>query len=242
MTAADPTSLQELLAVQELDRKLDALRHQRATLPERTRLVALAGERAALLEKRAEIDSQRHDLGRGQKRLEDEVALIDARIEQETGRLYGGNAGGVKELQALQEEIEGLGRRKALVEDQIIEIMEQIEPVDAALERLRVEERAIDESEQDVSEALGAAEADIDELVATVDAQRTERTAGVSPELLAIYDRLRAEPGRVAVARLVGFTCHGCHLDLAAMEVDRLKKLPQDELVHCDECGCILVR
>jgi len=68
------------------------------------------------------------------------------------------------------------------------------------------------------------------------------RAAGVPGEVLANYETLRSVPGQIGIARLVGSTCHGCHLELAAVEIDRLKKLPDDELVHCEECGCILVR
>jgi predicted nucleic acid-binding Zn-ribbon protein len=45
----------------------------------------------------------------------------------------------------------------------------------------------------------------------------------------------------VAVARLVGNHCDGCHLTLPAMELDRIRHLPEDELVTCEQCGRILV-
>ena len=46
----------------------------------------------------------------------------------------------------------------------------------------------------------------------------------------------------VAVARLVGSHCDGCHLTLPAMELDRIRHLPEGELVTCEQCGRILVR
>ena len=45
------------------------------------------------------------------------------------------------------------------------------------------------------------------------------------------------DPGLPAVG-----TCMGCHLQLPATEVDRLKRLEPDTLVFCDQCGRILVR
>ena len=242
MTAADPQSLKELLAVQGHDRTVDGLRHQRATLPERQRLQDLAAERVRLNEQRVGVQEQRHELGRTQKRVEDEVALLDERIDRETGKLYGGDVEGIKELQALQDEISGLGKRKTLVEDQILEVMEACEPVDAELARLGAAETSVDESEAATREALAASEAEIDAALAATEGDRADRAAGVPAEVLANYEALRSVSGQIGVARLVGSTCHGCHLELAAVEVDRLKKLPDDELVHCEECGCILVR
>ena len=61
-------------------------------------------------------------------------------------------------------------------------------------------------------------------------------------ELLKEYEQIRKQPGRVGVALLSGSTCRGCHLDLPAVEVDRIKKLPNDTLINCEECSCILVR
>ena len=72
--------------------------------------------------------------------------------------------------------------------------------------------------------------------------RRSSAAAGVEAELLAAYEDLRVELGGIAVARLVGSVCGGCHLGLSAVEVDRIKKQPPDALVRCDECGRLLVR
>ena len=56
------------------------------------------------------------------------------------------------------------------------------------------------------------------------------------------YESLRADLGGVAVARLIGSTCDGCHLDLSAVAFDRVKKLPDDAVVTCDQCGRLLIR
>jgi predicted nucleic acid-binding Zn-ribbon protein len=48
--------------------------------------------------------------------------------------------------------------------------------------------------------------------------------------------------GGIGAARLQGATCLGCNLGLPAVVVDRIRKLDPDEVVHCEECGRILVR
>lgn len=242
MAAAEPAALTDLLAVQDLDRELDGLRHERDTLPQYEVLTKLAAERAALATRVATVDEQRHDLGRSQKRLEDEVALLEDRIAKEQGKLYGGEVTAIKELQALEEEIAGLTKRRTLVEDQILELMEEIEPVDETLATAAENDAQLVGREAEVQAELESGQAEIDEKIADVTTRRSERAAGVTDELMATYEGIRSQPGRIGVARLVGTTCHGCHLELAAVEVDRLKKLPANELVLCEECGCILVR
>ena len=242
MTAADTQQLKNLLLVQDHDRSADALAHQHDTLPELAELAELATLLDALAAREAEIRERRHELERSQKRLEDEVAMLEDRMTQEDAKLYGGEVGGVKELQALQDEIKGLKDRQRLVEDQIIEIMEATEPVDAELGGVDAERDRLQSSVAGAQQRLDESRAAIADELSDVNAQRAEAANGVGEELLAEYDRIRSQPGRVGVAKLVGSTCHGCHLELPAVEVDRLKKLPSDALVHCDECGCILVR
>ena len=55
----------------------------------------------------------------------------------------------------------------------------------------------------------------LDEQEAELRRRRDEVAAPVPEELLARYEALRTRLGGVAVARLVGGRCDGCHLALA---------------------------
>jgi predicted nucleic acid-binding Zn-ribbon protein len=239
---ADSGSLQRLLAVQDNDRDIDALVHRRLTLPQFEDLEQLGAERQALEGEAELVQGDRHELERAQKRLEDEVAMLEDRTAQENAKLYGGDVTGMKDLQALQDEISGLKERQRLVEDQILEVMETAEPFDTQLAVFATKMSALDQRADELRASIDQEQDAIDAEKADTEGRRAEVAGGLSAELIEDYDNLRSQPGRVGVARLVGRTCHGCHLELSAVEVDRLRKLPADELVHCDECGCILVR
>lgn len=119
--------------------------------------------------------------------------------------------------------------------------MEQVEPVEALLVELQatVEQRRAVLADSEVR--LTAAEA---EVLAEIDAESVRREEAVAPvpaDLLAEYASLRGGAGGIGVSRLIGSQCGGCHLTLSAMEVARLRKLPDGEVAHCDECGRILV-
>jgi predicted nucleic acid-binding Zn-ribbon protein len=64
----------------------------------------------------------------------------------------------------------------------------------------------------------------------------------VPADLMERYETLRAHLGGTGAARLIGNRCDGCHLELASVEVERVRRLPPDALVTCDQCGRILVR
>jgi predicted nucleic acid-binding Zn-ribbon protein len=63
----------------------------------------------------------------------------------------------------------------------------------------------------------------------------------VPAPLLAEYERLRPQYGGVAVSKLAHGTCQGCFLTLAAAELDEIKRAPADAVIHCPDCGRLLV-
>jgi predicted nucleic acid-binding Zn-ribbon protein len=231
-----------LLAVQEHDTTADQLEHRRRTLPERVELDGAMAELAKLEQRTSEVEATRHELARSQQRLEDEIASINEKAAQHDKTLYSGTIGNPRELQALQDEIGALKRRVGQLEDQEIELMEQIEPLDADLAKLAAERTALDGRAGELRARIAEAEVAIDEELASVRAEREALVGDVEPELLAEYDRLRPQAGGIAIARLVGGSCGGCHLALSAVEVDRIKKLPPEAPAHCEECGRLLAR
>ena len=231
-----------LLAVQEHDTHADQLTHRHKTLPARAELAG-AMERLARLEQRAEeVEATRHELVRSQQRLEDEIASLTDKAEQHDKLLYSGTIGNPRELQTLQDEIASLRRRVGQLEDQELELMEQIEPHDAELAALGADRAAIDEQAAALRAQIAEEELAIEAELGVVQAERDGLLADVEPELLAEYTQLRSHAGGIAIARLVGGSCGGCHLGLSAVELDRIKKLPPEAPVHCEECGRLLAR
>jgi predicted nucleic acid-binding Zn-ribbon protein len=188
------------------------------------------------------VQARRDELAREQKRIEDEVAGVEAKAAEVHRTLYEGGITSPKELQALQADHDSLKRRQNQLEDSVLEIMEATEPVDSELGTLDARRRALasegEAAEVALAEALAATEADL----AGAEAERDGIVAAVPPEQLASYERLRPQFQGIAVARLVGTQCGGCHLSLSSMALEAVRRLPPDAVAHCDECGRILVR
>jgi predicted nucleic acid-binding Zn-ribbon protein len=236
------SDLERLLELQANDTISDQLRHRRANLPERIEIVRLTGvvaDRRSALE---EPTAERAALGRDQKRLEDEIAGLTTKITSVDAQLYGPSMTSPKEAQALQADLESLKRRQLALEDEVLELMEQIEPIDGLLANGVDVIAELDAEINRVRLTLAEHEAEVDAEAAAAAAARAPLADSVPSELLAEYERLRPLHGGVAVARLSGPTCLGCHISLAAAEVDRLRREPPDAIVHCPDCGCLLVR
>jgi predicted nucleic acid-binding Zn-ribbon protein len=231
-----------LLEVQALDTHVDQLRHQRAVLPAREELARLEKELARHTEEQARVQSERDVLTRDQRRLEDEVAGLDAKAGEVHGTMYSGTVTSPRALQDLQAELDSLRRRQGQLEDQIIALMEQGEPLDATLGELTSQGSTLEQQVASVRATLTASEAELDGEIDRELAKRSGLVAGVDPGLVSEYERLRTALGGIGVARLEGGRCLGCQLMLSAVERDRLKGLAPDEVVHCEECGRLLVR
>jgi hypothetical protein len=236
------SDLEHLLELQANDTAADQLRHRRANLPERTEITRLESVIAQRRDALAEPTAQRAALGRDQKRLEDEIATVTTKIASVDSQLYGSSLTSPKEAQALQADLESLKRRQSTLEDEVLELMEQVEPLDVLIQSEDVAIAEINAEVERVRATLAEHELEVDAEAAEVAAARGALVDGVPSELLAEYERLRPLHGGVAVARLSGPTCLGCHISLAAAEVDQLRRQPPDAIIHCPDCGCLLAR
>ncbi|MGZ0229623.1 MAG: zinc ribbon domain-containing protein [Acidimicrobiales bacterium] len=231
-----------LLALQAHDTRLDQLRHRHEHLPERAEIVELAAARVA--QEAAAVDAleQQQELQQRERRFEDEASTIEAKAASENTRLYSGTVTGNKELQDIQTEIESLHRRQAELEDEALSLMELLVPVNEQVAADATKAAEIAAASSAATELLATTEQEIDAAIETAISERVQIAAGINDALLTTYEKVRVQGQGVAVSRLVGDTCDGCHLGLAAVELDRVRHEPSDVLVFHEECGRIIVR
>ncbi len=233
---------EQLLALQDQDLTLDRLHHRRETLPERARLADAAKRGADIDAQLAEANRQLAEVAARQSRLEGELASTEARLADVERRLYSGTVTASRELVSMSEEADHLKKRRSDLEDELLEVLDAREPHDALVAELSTRRSEIVAEAEQLVAAIAAEEAVIDEELARDAAARAELAAAFpDASLLGSYERLRSRLGGVGAARLAGSACSGCHLVLSAQEVDRLHRLPPDQLATCEQCGRILV-
>ena len=232
--------LDDLLLVQDHDTSVDRLRHLRATLPELAELASVADRLSQVEAALAEVTAQRDEVARREKKLDDEVAAVSAKMAEVKGVLYSGSVSAIRELQCMEAEIEALTRRRGALEDELLEAMEEGEPLDARIAALGEERGRLDAEGARLHGVVAGAQAALDAELAVESDARAKAAASLPPELTTLYEQIRARSGGVGAARLVNGRCGGCHLTLPATEVDRLRK-SAGTLQRCEQCGRILV-
>jgi predicted nucleic acid-binding Zn-ribbon protein len=233
--------LETLIEVQARDTVLDQLRHRRSHLPEQAELAGLEAQIAAVDGSLAQARALRDEAAGRQAGLEAEISASDARIGEIEKRLYGGTVSASRDLTAMSEEVSHLKARRSSTEDRVLEVMEELEPLEAEVARLEGERAALAARAAEVAQVVAEVQASVDAEAAVVSAERASVAEGLPAELAATYEKLRAKLGGVGAARLVGSSCSGCHLQLPATELDRVRRSSPDALVFCDQCGRILV-
>jgi uncharacterized protein len=191
-----------------------------------------------LVFKRTDVD----DLRRTQRKADADVEQVKTRRARDQDRLDKGQVGSPKDLENLQHELETLERRISELEDEELEVMERLETAETELDEQQ--QRADDLAAQIEEETRrrDAAFAEIDADAEQTSAAREKLAADVPDDLLALYERIRANQAGVGAAELAHKRCGGCRLELNPSELRDIAAAAEDDVVRCEECGRILVR
>jgi predicted nucleic acid-binding Zn-ribbon protein len=228
--------------VQELDSRMDQLRHQAANPPEAAELKEQTAARARVDGKARDLQVQVDDLTREQRKADADVEQVKARRVRDQQRLDGGMVTNPKDLERLQHELVSLDRRISDLEDAELDVMERLEAVQIELGHLNAELEVLDERIAALTAARDERVAGLREEATQVAGRRREAVEGLPADLLALYEKLRDQRGGVGAAALRARRCGGCSLELDHSELAAIAKEPSDTVTRCEECSRILVR
>ena len=186
-------------------------------------------------------ETEKNDIKHELSRSEVDVEQVVSRIERDEKRLEAGQ-GTPKELEQLQHELVSLEKRRSELEEVELEVMMRIDGLDSRINALASERDALDKEIASLRVEKEQAISEIESMMKKTEQDRSELASSVEPELLALYEKVRGSADGIGAARLHNGQCEGCHLALNAAEVTRLKALPDDEVVRCEECRRILIR
>ncbi len=230
-----------ILDIQSFDFQTSTLQNKAVTLPELALLSSLTIKAANARDLRIAAETEYSDVKRELSRAEGDVEQVVSRITRNESRLSSGTAA-AKELEQLQHEIGTLGGRRAELEEVELEIMMQIDSIKERIADLSGQESQLGAEITELEIKKANALAEIDGQLLTITAERASVVNSISPELVALYEKIRASNNGTGAAALAGNQCKGCHLTINTIELQRIAALADDEVVRCEECRCLLVR
>ena len=225
-------SLSDLLDLQDVDLAIDRLIHQRQTLPELTTYQEAAGRRERLEEVRAgkgaELRSLELDLDKGEGELE----LIEIKLKESETRLFSGGMS-ARETEQKRLEVQSLRGQQSALEDRVLGLIDQVDPVRTEVARLDAQLSATGQVVSSLEAVIAEAWRQIDGQIGRREESKREIAATISPELIALYEQLRKSKEGVAVGRLTGGQCGGCHLALSLPEQAEAADWDPPRCLHC---------
>ena len=238
---ASVSDQRSILDIQKFDLQSATLRNKAATLPELAELTSTTIKQNNVRDLRIAAETELNDVKRELARAEGDVEQIVTRITRDETRLTSGT-GAPKELEQLQHELGSLAARRSELEEIELEIMMRIDVI---------KERITEQSDQESALAAEITELEIKKAnemavisseLEAITVERASVIASTNPELVALYEKIRASNNGTGAAALIGNQCKGCHLTVNNVELQRIAGLAEDEVVRCEECRCILVR
>lgn len=236
---ADAVQQLSLLELASVDAEIARVGHRAGHLPEREQLDAIGVRHREANDRLAVLGITLEDIDGQVAKLESEVDAVRQREDRDRALLAGGTD--AKQQGELQHELETLGRRQSSLEDELLDVMERREGVQADQdEQLGL----IDELHGELSNAqerLDDALADLERAKHRAVSRREQLAAALDADLLALYERLRAKGGAGA-GLLQAKRCGACRIEIDRGELARISSAPEDEVLRCPECGAILLR
>ena len=236
----EPQVQSKLLDLAGVDAELTRITHRRGALPEQQEVERLEAERISRKDASVAVEIQIDDIDRDIRKLEGEVDAVRQREDRDRTLLKSGSVG-AKQLTELEHELGSLVRRQGLLEDELLEVMEQREALQADHDHAGAQLSQAEEELIDAKRRRDDAVADLDKAQERCAADR-ERLVGEFPaDFLAVYEKQRSLGGPGA-ALLQARRCGACRIEIDRGEISRIAATPADVVVRCPECNAIMVR
>lgn len=236
---ASPTDQNELLRLQAADTRLAQLDHAAKTLPQIAELAALQPEveakRARWIAATGELEDARTEL----KRVESDVAVVEARIARDTERMQ--NTASVKDVQALEAELTSLAKRQGDLEEIELTVMERVEELEKGLAAVEAERAELTARVQTLESARAAEAGTITTQRESFARDRATIASALPADLVELYERQRARYGLGAALLLRGVSM-GSNVKLTESDLAEIRRAAPDDVVLCPDSSAILIR
>lgn len=226
------TSLADLLDVQDLDSQIDRLLEERQNLPDLAAYKKVHDELEALESEISEASATLRTLELDFDKSEGELEMLESKLNEHETRLFAGSMT-ARETEHMRIEVESLRGQREAMESRVLKLLDDVDPVREHVgsltdshEQLLAEKARLEASIKDDWKRIDAE-------IARKEERKVEAIKPVPPDLLELYETLRAAKEGVAVGRFEGGVCGGCNMALSPAERNEAMSAEIPRCVHC---------
>jgi predicted nucleic acid-binding Zn-ribbon protein len=226
--------LQLVIRLQDIDNRLAELEREIAALPKH---IAEIEKKLGSHERKLEVDHAALSANQKErKKCETDIQTEDQKISKLKDQSRQAKTN--EQLHAFQKEIEFLQSSIRKMEDRILELMTESEPLDrnvkAAEAALKTEKAQVEAEKQQARERTAADQKAAQEL-------RKDRAAissQATPAVYQRYERVRKARRNIGIAEAVDGRCSACNMAMRLQFFQDLKR--GDQVMACESCQRIL--
>ncbi len=227
-------AIQNLIQLQEIDKKLDALEQAKGDLPQIVR------ELEARLEEHQQELSRRQgeleDIRKQKRQAEREISRLTESKKKYEEQLYAVTTN--KEYDAVTLEIEAAAQKIDELETEVLELIDKEEGLGQEVQEL---EQAINKLEDEHRKQSAELKEKIDANAKIEERLRAEREALVQKirvDFLQRYEKIRGRKDGLAVVPIIRNSCGGCFTHIPPQRTMEVRD--GDKIISCESCGRIL--
>lgn len=226
--------LKALEHLQELDLKIDRLKHNKNSLPGtlKTLDASLAKLKQAGDAKKTavtELEKTRAQTGAALDLNRDRLARANSKLEAvQSG----------PEFQAANKEIDQLKKLNATLEEQLKKSTQEIESVSKEATDLVAQVAKAEQERSVQAQTVSGQESQFGTEISALVQERSKYTGDVDPRLLAQYDRVRVARAGLGIVPAIGGRCKGCNMMVPPQLYNEVQKGTQ--MHACPSCHRIL--
>jgi uncharacterized protein len=226
--------LKLVIRLQDIDHRLAELAKEIAALP-----VHIAEIEKKLVSHERKLEADRAALAANQKerkKCEGDIQVQEQKISKLKDQMVTAKTN--EQYRAFQHEIEYCQKEIRKLEDRILELMGESEPLDknvkAAETALKAEKAQVEAEKNQARERTAVDQKAQSEL----QAERASIAQSITPAAYQNYERVRKGRKGIAVAEVVGGRCTACHIALRPQYFQDLKR--GEKILSCESCQRIL--
>jgi predicted nucleic acid-binding Zn-ribbon protein len=199
----------------------------------------LQAEEKEILSKKREIDALKTVYAEKEKiRLDRERILAEESKKAMDKRMRMNRIKNIKELQALQREIEQIRQTNSEQEEELIKILEELESIKGNIKTKEDEMTQRQMEWQQKQQSMQAQISGIEQSVCEASTRRKRIAAQVKGDLIARYELIFARRGGTAVVEVAGGICQGCYMNIPPQLWNEI--IRSEKVNLCPSCQRIL--
>lgn len=226
--------IEVLASLQIVDREIraQAIRKQQALAEIQEKEMAIKAKKQELRDLTGVFDEKEKLRGEKDRVLQDDgKKAMDKRMRMNRIK-------NVKELQALQREIDQIRQSNSELEEELIKMMEELEGLKNDIKAKQEELTKAEEEWHEKQRGLQSQVSNIDAAVADASTRRKNIATQIASDLMSRYELIFARRGGTAVVDVTGGICQGCYMNIPPQMWNEI--IRSDKVILCPSCQRIL--